>query len=158
MAQHIISASALIPAPPHQVYMIIADYRDGHPHMLPKPHFISLAVEQGGIGAGTVIRFQMRLLGQVRAFRAAITEPEPGQVLVETDIETGAMTSFVVEPGDDVQHAAVTITTTRSVREGLLGRVEAWLAARLLRPIYVQELAQLADVAAQRAGRDNDLI
>jgi hypothetical protein len=156
MAQHTISASALIPAPAHQVYAIIADYHDGHPHILPKPYFVSLVVEQGGVGAGTVIRFQMRLLGQIRTFCAAITEPEPGQMLVETDVQTGAITSFAVEPRDDAQHTAVTITTTTTVREGLLGRLEAWLATRLLRPIYVQELAQLANVAVQRYGRDDD--
>ena len=154
MAQHTVSAAALIPAPPQQVYRIIADYRDGHPHILPKPHFVSLMVEQGGVGAGTVIQFQMRLMGRLQTFRAAITEPAPGRVLVETDIQTGATTTFTVEPRDDGQHAAVTITTTTSVREDLLGRLEAWLTTRLLRPIYVQELAQLADVAAQRAERD----
>jgi uncharacterized protein YndB with AHSA1/START domain len=154
MPQHTISAAALIPAPPQQVYGIIADYRDGHPHILPKPHFVSLTVEQGGVGAGTVIRFQMRLMGRLQTFRATITEPEPGRVLVETDIQTGAVTTFTVEPRADAQQAAVTIKTTTSVREGFLGRLEAWLATRLLRPIYVQELAQLADVAAQRARRD----
>jgi hypothetical protein len=153
MAQHTISASALIPAPPDQVYSIIADYRDGHPHILPKPHFVGLVVEQGGVGAGTVIRFQMRLLGRLQTFRAAITEPEPGRVLVETDLQTGAVTTFAVEPRADARQAAVTITTTTTVREGLLGRLEARLATRLLRPIYVRELAQLADLAAQRAGR-----
>jgi len=45
-------------------------------------------VEEGGIGAGTVIRFQMRILGRLRTFHAAITEPEPGGVLVETDLDT----------------------------------------------------------------------
>jgi hypothetical protein len=135
------------------VYTIIADYRDGHPHILPKPHFVCLAVEQGGVGAGTVIRFQMRLMGRIQTFRAAITEPEPGRVLMETDMQTGAVTTFAVESRADAQHAAVTITTTTTVRDGLLGRLEAWLTTRLLRPIYMQELAQLADVAAQRAGR-----
>jgi hypothetical protein len=146
MPQHAISAVALIPAPPQQVYSIIADYRDGHPRILPKPHFVSSTVEQGGVGAGTVIRFQMRLMGRIQTFRAAITEPEPGRVLVETDTQTGATTTFTVEPRDDGQHAEVTITTVTSVRKGLLGRLEARLTTRLLRPIYVQELAQLADV------------
>jgi hypothetical protein len=155
MPEHTISAAALIPAPAQQVYGIIADYRDGHPHILPKPHFVSLVVEQGGVGAGTVIRFQMRLMGRLQTFRATITEPEPGRVLVETDMQTGAITTFTVEPRADAQQAAVTITTITSVRDGLLGRLEAWLATRLLRPIYVRELAQLADVAAQRAGRDS---
>ena len=155
MTQHTISASALIPAPPGQVYTIIADYRDGHPHILPKPHFVGLTVEQGGIGTGTVIRFQMRLLGRIQTFRATITEPDPGRVLVETDLQTGATTTFTVDAGDEAQQSAVAITTTMAVREGLLGRLEAWLATRLLRPIYVRELAQLAVVAAQRAGHTN---
>jgi hypothetical protein len=134
------------------VYRIIADYHDGHPHILPKPHFVSLTVEQGGLGAGTVIRFQMRLMGRLQTFRATITEPEPGRMLVETDMQTGAVTTFTVEPHDDAQHAAVTIATTMSVRNGLLGRLQGWLTTRLLHPIYIKELAQLAQVAAQRAG------
>ncbi len=47
MAQHTISASALVPAPAREVYAIIADYRDGHPKILPRPPFVSLEVEQG---------------------------------------------------------------------------------------------------------------
>ncbi len=74
---------------------------------------------------------------------------------METDLQTGAATTFTVEPGADAQQAAVTIATTMTVREGLLGRLEAWLATRLLRPIYIRELAQLAAVAAQRAGHTN---
>src|SRR5262245_23527546 len=133
MAKHTISAEAEIPAPPDQVYAIIADYRDGHPHILPKPHFASLTVEQGGVGAGTLIRFQLQLLGRTQTFRAAVTEPVPGHVLLETDIHTGATTSFAVEPRGDAQHTAVTITTTTTVRDGRLGKLEAWLTTRLLR-------------------------
>jgi hypothetical protein len=40
--------------------------------------------EHGGIGAGTIIRFQMSIFGRKQTVRAAITEPEPGCVLVET--------------------------------------------------------------------------
>jgi hypothetical protein len=72
--RHIISASAIIPARRERVYSLIANYRDGHPRILPK-QFSNLTVEQGGMGAGTVIRFQMSILGKTQAFRAAITEP-----------------------------------------------------------------------------------
>jgi hypothetical protein len=47
-------ASAHIAAAPAQVYAIIANYREGHPRILPK-EFSGLTVEQGGIGAGTII-------------------------------------------------------------------------------------------------------
>lgn len=75
---HVISASARIDAPPERVYAIIADYRTGHPRILPEP-FSGLTVERGGIGAGTTIRFQMKLLGRTETYRADITEPEPGR-------------------------------------------------------------------------------
>ena len=94
-----VKASANVCAPADIVYGIIADYRDGHPHILPREYFDWLEVEQGGLGEGTVIRFQMRVLGQTRVLRAAITEPDPGRVLVETDMgEDGPVTTFTVEP------------------------------------------------------------
>lgn len=68
MAKHSVSASALISAPAQRVYDLIADYHNGHPRILPKPYFISLEVEQGGYGAGTVINFQMKLMGRIQPF------------------------------------------------------------------------------------------
>lgn len=150
MAHHPIAASQLIPAPVQRVYALIADYQQGHARILPKPYFVSLAVIKGGVGAGTEIRFQMRLMGRVQTFRAAISEPYPGRVLVETDLDTGAVTTFTVEPRDDGRHSYVTISTEIKARDGIFGNVERWLASRLLRPIYVKELQQLAAVAAQQ--------
>jgi hypothetical protein len=46
-------------------------------------------VERGGVGAGTVIRFRLRVFRRTRDFRAEITEPTPGRVLVETDLDHG---------------------------------------------------------------------
>jgi hypothetical protein len=148
MPHHRISATAHIPAPASQVYALLADYRAGHPGILPRPPFVSLTVEQGGIGAGTVISFQMRLMGRLQTFRAAVTEPAPGRVLAETDLATGTATTFTVEPRADGRSALVTIATDTPVRAGVLGAIEGWFAARLLRPIYGKELAQLAAVAA----------
>lgn len=149
MAQHRITASALIPAPVQQVYAILADYHTGHPSILPKPHFVSLKVEKGGVGAGTVITFQMRLMGRLQTFRAEVTEPEPGRVLVETDLQTGAATTFTIAPRDNGHRAQVTIVTATKVRDGVVGRLEGWLATKLLRPIYVKQLEQLAAIAAK---------
>jgi hypothetical protein len=98
MPRHRVCASAVVRAPAGQAYAILADYRHGHPQIVPRPPFGPLEVERGGTGAGTVIRFQMRLLGRTRAFRAAITESEPGRVLVETDLGQGAVTAFTVDP------------------------------------------------------------
>jgi len=151
MAAHRLSASALIYAPSQDLYAIIADYHQGHLQILPKPPFVSLAVEQGGTGSGTVIRVHMRVLGQLQMFRAVVTEPEPGRVLVETN-DNGYVTTFTVEPRADGQDAYVTIATELTGRTGMLGALERWFVTRLLRPVYVKELEQLAAVAATRAG------
>ena len=151
MAQQRIAVSALIQAPAQQVYAIIADYRNGHPRILPKPYFVSLTVEQGGVGAGTVVTFQMKVMGSLRTFHSVITEPEPGRVLVETDSKAGTVTTFTVDPRDNGRQAFVTITTDLQMRDGFFGKAQGWMTARLLRPIYVRELEQLAAMATTQA-------
>lgn len=150
MAKHDVSASALIPAPARKVYNLIADYRNGHPRILPRPYFVSLDVEQGGYGEGTLINFQMKLMGRIQSFHSLITEPEPGHQLVETDLNTGAATTFSVEPRQNGQQAFVTITTTIDVPNGIMGKLQGWLTGQLLRPVYIKELDQLALVATER--------
>jgi len=145
--KHVISASAVIPARRDRVYSLISNYNDGHPRILPK-QFTSLVVEQGGVGAGTIIRFQMSVLGRKQTFRAAITEPEPGRVLVETDLGTnGAVTTFTVNPGGAPADSHVTISTELPVRSGFLGKIERTMSTLLLRQIYMKELENLARVA-----------
>ena len=149
MAKHSVSASKLISAPSHRVYDLIADYRSGHPRILPKPYFVSLDVEQGGYGAETIIDFQMKLMGRIQSFHSRITEPKPGSILVETDMNTGSVTTFTVDPRSNGQEAFVTISTTTEVANGILGKIQGWLTTQLLRPIYLKELDQLAAVAKE---------
>jgi len=145
--KHLVSASATIPARRERVYSLIANYNDGHPRILPK-QFTSLVVEQGGVGAGTIIRFQMSVFGKKQTLRAAVAEPEPGRVLVETNLDAnGAVTTFTVNPGGAPADSHVTISTELPVRSGVLGKIERTLTTLLLRPMYVKELENLARVA-----------
>jgi hypothetical protein len=145
-----VKASARVGASADVVYGIIADYRNGHPHILPKQYFEWLEVEQGGRGDGTVIRFQMRVLGQTRVLRAVVTEPEPGRVLVETDTGGGGpVTTFTVEPAGSDSH--VTFSTELTSAGGPLGILERFVLRRILRRIYVRELEQLGRVAVERS-------
>lgn len=145
--RHIVSASAIIPARRERIYSLLANYNDGHPRILPS-QFTNLVVEQGGIGAGTVIRFEMSFLGKKQPFRAAISEPEPGRVLVETYLDNnGAVTTFTIDPGSAPADSRVTISTEIPVRTGFMGRIERTLTTLLLRPIYKKELENLARVA-----------
>ena len=144
-----ISERAIIPAAPAQVYATIADYHKGHPAILPKPWFRDLIVEQGGVGAGTVIRFTMRVLGTTHTLRAKITEPVPGRVLVETN-DTGSVTTFTVTPVSGNAASEVEIMTEVPVRRGIAGALEGLVTKAVLRRIYPRELALLATLHATK--------
>ena len=122
----------------------------GIPRIIPRPPFVSLDVEQGGTGEGTVIRFQMRIFGRTRTFRAEITEPEPGRVLAETDLNTGAVTTYTVVPFEDDRNSRVTITIDVETRGGVLGALERYLVSRLLRPVCQREIERIGVVASER--------
>ena len=149
-----ISVSRQIAAMPPAIYSVIADYHDGHRRIVPPRAFTWLAVEKGGTGAGTEIRFAMRVFGSTRIARGVVSEPEPGRVLVETYPESGDVTTFIVDPRTGSGTSTVTITTDLQVRGGLAGRIQGFLAERFLRPLYVEELQRLADLAEGRLRHD----
>ena len=140
------SRSSRIGAAAQTVYAILADYRQGHPSILPRA-FTNLHVERGGYGDGTAIRFDVHLLGAHRTVHAEITEPEPGRVLAEQDTETGARTTFTVTPLSETSCEVTIVTewTAPGVR-GLLARL---LGPPVLERIYRQELDNLRRVASQ---------
>lgn len=138
-------------APADRVYAIIADYRNGHPHILPK-QFRNLTVEQGGVGAGTIIRFEVRVFGQTQHFRAVVSEPEPGRVLVEENLEPApSKTTFTVVKSPSGKGTRVTFVTEMTARSGMLGAVERFVSTRVMRKMYAEELVLLARRAARSA-------
>lgn len=143
----IIAESVIVNASADRVYEIISDYRSGHPRILPK-QLHSLEVEQGGIGAGTIVRCQLKVFGRNKTFRAEISEPEPGRVLLEKDLATGMETTFTVAPGRSGSECGVTITTKMNSRTGIIGKIERYMIERILRPIYKEELQILKRVAS----------
>lgn len=142
-----VSEGRPIPAPAAAVYDIIADYRTGHPRILPAKYFGALDVLEGGRGAGTRIRFEMKAFGRLNVATGDITEPRPGTELRET-LDSGIVTTFLVETRG-AREAMVTITTEYD-KPGILGWFEKILATSYLRRVYVAELAQLERVALER--------
>ena len=158
MSRDLVAASARIAAPAARVYAIIADYRAGHPLIVPPRWFGPIEVERGGVGAGTVIRFTMTLLGRTQTLRAEIAEPEPGRLLTERYAESDTTTSFRVEAeppsegaGEGAAACVVTIATDFPRKPGLLGRLEAFLGCRHLRRVYREELELLRSAASAAA-------
>lgn len=84
-----------------RLHAILANCREEHPRILPPRYFGALYGDEGGIGAGTAFRVEMRVFGTTRIGRATVTEPEPGRVLAETFPDDGFYTTFTVEPVPD---------------------------------------------------------
>ena len=145
-------ATAILAARPEDVYATIADYQQGHPNIIPQENLYDLKVEQGGYGAGTIIRFKSRVLGVEKSFYQRVSEPEPGRVLVEQDIDSvqNNTTTFTVLPLEQGQKSHVEISTTMNSSPGLQGFFERVLVPIVLPPVYRKEFKLLEGVAQKR--------
>ncbi len=135
------AAEARIAAPADRVYRYLADFRNHHPRFLP-PAFSDLQVPLGGYGAGTVVTFRLTLGGRTRTVHSEIAEPQPGRVLTETDMQTGALTTLTVTP-DGGGSSRVRIETAWRPARGVAGLVERLAGPPLLRALYADELRRL---------------
>ena len=145
-------AAAILNARPEDVYATIADYRQGHPHILPKKNLYDLHVEQGGYGAGTIIRAKSRILGVEQPIHHLVSEPEPGRVLVEQEIdavhkETNSFTVTPLEPG---QKSHVEISIVMNASPGLKGFFERVIIPIAIPSVLRKELKLLEAVAQKR--------
>jgi uncharacterized protein YndB with AHSA1/START domain len=143
-----VAEERLIQAPPEQVYGYLADMREHHHRFLP-PAFSDFEVESGGVGAGTVTRFNLKAGGRVRSYRMEVAEPEPGRVLTESDTESSLVTTFTVEPAEG--GSRVQISTTWDGAGGVGGFFERTFAPRVMRALYRDELERLDAYAHTQA-------
>jgi hypothetical protein len=145
-----ITMSSIIPAPANRVYAILADYHTHHPSVIPKQYFKNLVVEEGGVGAGTRTRLDMEVLGTKKTVRHIISEPEPGHVLMESDVDGSTVTRFIVESlASDGTNLTIS-TQFRTGHDGFAGKIERWLTVMMLKRIYRLELANIAAYAARQ--------
>jgi Polyketide cyclase / dehydrase and lipid transport len=133
------TASRLLNAPADVIYHCIADYREHHrPGGFLPPAFTDFVIDRGGVGAGTELRWVVMLGNQRRPMNAVVTEPDPGRRLVETG--SGVETTFSVEPAE----SGTLVRFTTQLDEGGLGGVLTRLfGARLMGPLYADELGRL---------------
>jgi hypothetical protein len=142
-----IVAERTIPAPAEAVYALLADYRQGHPSVLP-PAFSDFTVLDGGTGAGTHIRFKLTLGRRTQETEGFVGEPEPGRVLTETYPPSNMVTTFTVDPDGD--GSRLRIESVWESRPGIAGLFERFIAPRLLMPLYRDELDLIVQWALQR--------
>jgi hypothetical protein len=148
MSRVVAEETRTIGVPAQVVYRLLADYRVGHPSILP-PAFTNLVVDEGGYGAGTRIRFNATLLGRRDQLSAVIEEPERGRVLVERYPERGMATTFVVDPETDGCRVTIRTEIEASAVSAFFQRL---FIPALLRRIFREELVNLEREACKKPG------
>jgi carbon monoxide dehydrogenase subunit G len=134
------TATRSVDAPADVVFRCLSDFRDHHPRFLP-PAFSDFVVEEGGTGAGTIVRFTATAGGRSRPYRMRVEVPEPGRVLVERDTGSSLVTTFTLAPEGD--RTRVRIDTTWNGAGGIGGVFERMFAPAAMKRIYDDELARL---------------
>jgi hypothetical protein len=138
-----ISAERLIDAPADVIFHCIADYREHHrPGGFLPPAFSDLEIDRGGVGAGTELHWVLTAGGRPRTISATVSEPVPGRVLVESG--SGIETTFTVEPAGGGARVRFDTVIDEGGLQGVLNRL---FAARLLGPVYEDELIRLEEYA-----------
>jgi hypothetical protein len=150
MRQLHFAAERLLNAPADVIYHCLADYREHHRAaadggFLP-PTFTRLDVLQGGVGAGTVMRFTTSVGGRSVTRTQQVSEPEPGRVLVERGDGEGSV--FTVQPEGNATRLRIETTLNAPGLEGLIMR---WVGARVLGPLYADEMSRLEQYAQAHA-------
>jgi hypothetical protein len=140
-----VDASAVIDARAEAIYRVLADYEVGHAAIVPKQYFKELTVEKGGHGAGTVIRLKMNVYGSEFHYHQIVSEPEPGRIIKETDINTGLSSWFTLVPLGNGEQTRVTISSEFIPSEGFKGVIEKLFTPPTMHRIFKTELENLAN-------------
>jgi uncharacterized protein YndB with AHSA1/START domain len=145
-----VETERVIDAPPAEVFAFLADYRQKHPMIL-TPNFLDYNVEQGGVGAGTVIRYRLQAAGRERPYHMQIDEPEKGRMLREHDTNSSLFTTWTVDQGPTPRQSRVTVSTHWEGGSGMGGFFERTFAPMGLRGIYTEMLNRLEQSLAGSA-------
>jgi hypothetical protein len=125
------------------IYHLLADYQEHHrPGGFLPPEFSEQEILRGGVGAGTELQYVITVGGRPRTIRAVVSEAVPGRALLES--APGVATSMTVEPTASGSRVRFETELDEPGVSGLMSRL---FAARLLAPVYRDELARLEEYA-----------
>ncbi|MCB8945880.1 MAG: SRPBCC family protein [Ardenticatenaceae bacterium] len=154
MSQVTVTVSSKIQASAAVAYTILSDYHH-HRQILPPKFFTGLDIVEGGVGEGTRFTLHAMAFGGKTQMHMTVTEPQPGAVLVERDVDTGLVTTFTVKPIGD-NESQVTFETVWQPQPGLKGWLDGRISPFFMRMVYRQEM-KILNAYAQEQIRLNGL-
>jgi uncharacterized protein YndB with AHSA1/START domain len=135
-----VEATREIAGDPARVFACIADYREQRPAWLP-PNYSAWKIEKGGTGAGTEVRYHLKVGPRERDYQMRVTEPQPGAVLSEADATSSMVNTWTVTPRGT--GSVVSIVSQWNGASGVGGFFERLFAPRTLKQTYDQLLGRL---------------
>ncbi|WP_273843664.1 SRPBCC family protein [Rubrobacter calidifluminis] len=140
------TAERTVSAGQQRVYEFISDFQEKRPHILTE-NFSEYAVEEGGRGAGTVVRYRLRA-GRERPFRMRVEEPDPGSTLRESDEGSSFVTTWrLSSQGEDRTRVRVVVEWDGA--RGVAGIFERIFAPAGIRRVYEGVLERLDEVVRE---------
>ena len=148
MSKVTVTVSSKVQAPTAVVYTILSDYNH-HRQILPPKVFTGLDIMEGGVGEGTRFILHGMAFGGKTEMHMVVTEPKPGSVLVERDVDTGLMTIFTVKSLGS-NESLVSFETVWEPQPGLKGLIDRLMTPLFMRVFYRQEMKILNEYAQQQ--------
>lgn len=139
MGQVSASAEREVAATPDDVHAFLRDYRDQRPRILPS-NYLDYEVEEGGTGAGTIVRYRLQAGRRERQYRMQVAETPP-YTLTETDTDSSLVTTWTLHPANG--RTRVRVESRWQGASGVGGFFERLFAPAGLRRIYDTMLARL---------------
>jgi hypothetical protein len=139
-------AEGSVPAPAAEVHAFLADYRR-RPDILTE-NYQDYAVEEGGSGAGTLVRYRFKAGPRERTYRVRVEEPD-GSTLVERDLDSTLVTTWRLIPAGEGT-TRVRVETEWQGASGVGGFFERTFAPKALSRVHTEVLARLAAAVARR--------
>ena len=142
MAHIHVQTEQVINAMPEEVYTFLKDYTK-RPQILTE-NYLNYKVEEGGIGAGTVVTYRQHAARRERAYPIQVSDPGTGKTLQESDTGSSLVTTWTMTPEANGQKTHVQIASDWEGGQGIGGFFERTFAPLGLRRIYTEILGKLA--------------
>ena len=142
MAHIHVQAEQVVNAQLVEVYAFLKDYTK-RPQILTE-NYLNYKVEEGGIGAGTVVTYRLHAARRERGYRIQVSDPGTGKTLQESDTSSSLVTIWTMTPEADGQKTRVQLTSDWEGGKGVGGFFEKTFAPLGLKRIYTEILGKLA--------------